>query len=119
VRRSSSFRRVEERLLLFGFDGDFENADRIVDNAVAGGGGPGNVLHDVEAFGDAAEDGILPVERGLGGDADEELVAVAVGFVGNADGGQSALHVFEIGDFGWLKVERAAAPEVFRSFWDS
>ena len=39
----------------------------------------GDLLDDVHAFGDTAEHGVLAVERGLVGDADEELCAALSG----------------------------------------
>ena len=76
----------------------------------------GNLLHHVEAFGDAAEGGEFAIEGGLGKEADEELRAVAIGLVGDADGGDHAALVFEITEFGGEQVKAAGSPEVARGF---
>ena len=71
-----------------------------------------DALHHVHAFGDAAEGGILAVERRLRRHADEELAAVAVGLVGNADGGDDAALVLEVAESRRQQVQAAGAPEV-------
>ena len=61
---------------------DRGNLDALVDDAFGRRGRLGNLLHDIHAFGDPAEDSELPAQRRLVGHADEELRAAAVRLVG-------------------------------------
>ena len=106
----------EEGFDLFGFDGDGEDFDGLGGEVVGAGGGLGDFFDDVHAFGDVAEGGEFAVEGGLGADADEELGAAGVGFAGDADGGDGAAFVFEVGELVGEEVKAAGAPEVAGCF---
>ncbi len=45
-----------------------------------------DAFHDIDPFGDPSERGVLAIERGLRGEAHEELGAVAIRFIWNAYG---------------------------------
>lgn len=67
-------------LLLVVLDHPRANDLDLLDGAVVGAGlDQAHALHDAHAGPDAAEDGVLAVEPGRGGEGDEELGAVGVG----------------------------------------
>ena len=73
-------------------DTDLDHLDRL-DGVVAAGGDLGDLLDEVHALGDLAEDGvgrgggaIEPVKEGVVGDVDEELGAAGLGLAGVGHG---------------------------------
>ena len=107
---------VEKGLDFPGFDGDFLDTNGGGGEAVFASWDLGDFFDDVHAFVDAAEGGEVAVKGRLGGDADEELGAVGVGFGGNADGGDDAAFVFHVREVAGEEIEAAGAPKRFRSF---
>ena len=107
-------RGVEERLHLLLLDGHLEDAHRRFRQAVGAGRRLRDLLHYVDPLGHPPERGILAVERGLRIKAHEELRAIAIGLVGNADGGDDAAFMLQVADFGGQQVEPARAPKIAR-----
>src|SRR6185312_17378359 len=93
-------------------DCDLEDANGRFDKLIGSHRGLRDFFHDMHAFGDAAEDGIFAIEWWLWRNADEELRAVAIGFVRNADGGDDAALVFDVAELGGKHIQSPGAPEV-------
>src|SRR5262249_11929635 len=76
-------RSIEKRLDLFLLDRYFHDSDRLPQVPVVPERGLGYLFHHVHPLGNTAEGGELAVERGLWGDTDKELRAIAVRLAGN------------------------------------
>ena len=111
-----AYRHVFEGILLLRLDRDLQDADRVFRDLVRPGRYARDRLDDAHSLGYAAKGGVLAVERRLRRDADEELRAVAIRLVRDADGGDDATLVLHVAVFGDHSVKAAGAPEVARGF---
>ena len=73
-------------------------------------------LYHVDALGDPAECRKLAIQRRLRRDAYEELRALAIGFAGNADGGNHAALVFHVAELVAQQAQSPGAPQSLGRF---
>ena len=106
--------RIYERLDLLFVERKFQNTNRFFGNIAFAGGLLRDLFHHGHAFGNQPEGGELSIQHGLRRNADEELAAIAIWLVRDADGGYDAALVFHRVVFRGKEIQAAGTPEVFR-----